>query len=245
VSKLQENAAKAGRLEFDWVRAVVFDLDGTLIDSAPDLAAALNLVLEMRGLEPLETAQVRFMIGAGVPKLIERGFRARGERGEEVLAESLDPELLDAFLSYYNAHADDLTKVYPGVYDLLLALANLEIPVGLCTNKPIEATREILASFQIEENFASVIGGTSGFPKKPDPAGLLACVRELGARPEETLYIGDSATDVKLARNAGLPVALVSYGYEKDSVADLDADLVVDRLEEIIAALPLPGKVGA
>jgi len=108
---LAQNAQRLGEFDLGWVEGVVFDLDGTLIDSAPDLAVALNLVLEMKGLEPLETAQVRFMIGAGVAKLIERGFRARNV---EMKADELDPELLDAFLSYYNAHADDLTKVYPG-----------------------------------------------------------------------------------------------------------------------------------
>jgi phosphoglycolate phosphatase len=225
------NVAKMIKNEdYSWLEAVVFDLDGTLLDSAPDLTAALNLVLEMDGLEPLGVDSVRYMIGAGVPKLIERGFR---EHGVKLDAASLDPELLDAFLSYYNAHAADLSKVYPGTYGLIEMLCDRSVRIGLCTNKPTEATREILASFQIEDCFDSVVGGTSGFPKKPDPAGLNACLEEMGVSALQTLYIGDSATDIKTARNGGLPVVAMSYGYERTPAHELGADLVVDSFGEL------------
>ena len=216
--------------DYSWLEAVVFDLDGTLVDTAPDLTAALNLVLEMEGLEPLEADTVRYMIGAGVPKLIERGFR---ERGVTLDANNLNADLLDAFLSYYDAHAADLSKVYPGTYDLIEMLCNKSVRIGLCTNKPTEATKEILASFQIEDCFDSVVGGTSGFPKKPDPAGLYACLEEMGVDPSQTLFIGDSATDVKTAKNAGLLVVAMSYGYERIPANELGADLVLDNFGEL------------
>ena len=216
--------------DYGWLEAVVFDLDGTLLDSAPDLTAALNLVLEMEGLAPLGVDSVRYMIGAGVPKLIERGFR---EHGVKLDAANLDSDLLDAFLSYYDAHAADLSKVYPGTYGFIEMLCNKSVRIGLCTNKPTEATLEILSSFQIEDCFDSVVGGTSGFPKKPDPAGLNACLEEMGVTASQTLYIGDSATDVKTARNAGLPVVAMSYGYERIPANELGADLVADSFKEL------------
>ena len=227
-------ASKIASEDYSWLEAVVFDLDGTLLDSAPDLTAALNLVLEMEGLTPLGVDKVSYMIGAGVPKLIERGFR---EHGVKLDAANLDPDLLDAFLSYYDAHAADLSKVYPGTYGLIELLCNRSVRVGLCTNKPTEATRAILDNFQIEDCFDSVIGGTSGFPKKPDPAGLAACLEEMGVEPSQTLYIGDSATDVNTARNAGVPVVVMSYGYERTPANELGADLVFDSFKELQLAL--------
>ncbi len=223
IEKLKEN-------DFTWLQAVIFDLDGTLVDSAPDLTAALNLVLEMEGLPPLGVDTVRYMIGAGVPKLIERGFK---EHGVKLDSNNLDAELLDAFLSYYDAHAADLSKVYPGTYDLIEMLCDRSVRIGLCTNKPTKAAKEILSSFQIEDCFDAVVGGTSGYPKKPDPAGVHACLEELGVTARETLYIGDSATDVKTARNAGLPVVVMSYGYERIPARELGADMVVDDFREL------------
>ena len=227
---MDEIANKMKNQDYSWLEAVVFDLDGTLVDSAPDLTAALNLVLEMQGLEPLGVDSVRYMIGAGVPKLIERGFR---EHGVKLDANALDSDLLDAFLSYYNAHAADLSKVYPGSYGLIEMLCDRSVRIGMCTNKPTDATQEILSSFQIEDCFDSVIGGTSGFPKKPDPAGLNACLDEMGVTASQTLYIGDSAIDVKTAKNAGIPVVAMSYGYERTPAQDLGADLVLDSFKEL------------
>jgi len=231
MDKIAKQIAKG---DYSWLEAVVFDLDGTLLDSAPDLAAALNLILEMQGLSALDVDKVGYMIGAGVPKLIERGFR---EHGVNLDAENLDADLLDAFLSYYDAHAADLSKVFPGTYGLIEMLCNRSVRIGLCTNKPTEATRAILSSFDIEDCFDSVVGGTSGFPKKPDPAGLKACLKELGVEASQTLYIGDSATDVKTARNAGLPVVVMSYGYEKIPARELGADLVFDNFMELQTVL--------
>lgn len=236
-----ESGCKAAGRGCGWPEAIVFDFDGTLIDSAPDIAAALNLVLEMKGHRPLPVDEVRFMIGAGVQKLIERGFRARGV---ELDADNLDDELVDAFLVYYNAHGADLTKLFPGAYSLLENLSKTSVKVGLCTNKPTEATREILASFQVEDYFDSVVGGTSGFPKKPDPAGLWACLDEMGVKPHRALYVGDSLTDVKLARNGGLPVVVMSYGYETMPREQLGADLVIDHFDELMTAIETLKKAG-
>lgn len=217
-----------------WPRAVIFDLDGTLIDSAPDLGAALNLVLEMDGLAPLPVETVRLMIGAGVPKLIQRGFRAHGV--EEVKDDDLE-ELVTAFLAYYDAHASDLTKLYPGAYRMLCDLGKSPVKIGLCTNKPTEASRSILRDFHIEGYFDAIIGGTSGFPKKPDPACVNACMSELGSDVSSTVYIGDSETDVATARNAGIPIIAMSYGYTAMPADKLGADHVIDSLSDVPEAI--------
>lgn len=224
----------AGERGCGWPAAIVFDLDGTLIDSAPDIAAALNLVLEMKGHQPLDVSQVRLMIGAGVQKLIERGFRARGV---ELDANHLDDELVDAFLSYYNAHGADLTRLFPGAFKLLDDLSRTSVKVGLCTNKPDEATREILTSFQVVDYFDAIVGGTSGFPKKPDPAGMWACLERMGVKPQQALYVGDSVTDVTLARNAGLTIVVMSYGYEATPAHELGADMVIDHFDQLMSAI--------
>ncbi len=221
-----ENRDAQGRA---WPRAIVFDLDGTLIDSAPDLAAALNLVLEMRGARPLPVDQVRLMIGRGIPNLIREGFAAaRLPLSDEDMA-----ELLPAYLLYYNAHASDLTTLRPDAYALLEHLAAQGVRMGVCTNKPTDVSRQILTDFHIAHYFDAVIGGDSGLPKKPDPAPLFACLDKLETDLTQALYVGDSETDVTLARRAGLPVVAVAGGYTAKTVDQLGADETIGRLGEL------------
>ncbi len=214
--------------------AVIFDLDGTLIDSAPDLRAALNLVLDLRGLPPLPVADVRLMIGAGIPKLIERGFKARGK---ELTMAEIETDLLPPFLDYYNAHTTELTRLYPGVQEALAHLASTNTKIGICTNKPTEAARQILEELGIGHYFDTVMGGSSGFPKKPDPAVVHACLEAMGSRKENAFYVGDSETDVKTARNAGLPIIVVAGGYTATPADQLGGDLALATLHELPEAI--------
>ena len=206
--------------------AIVWDLDGTLVDSAPDLATALNNVLDMRGFFTLSTSEVRTMIGNGVPKLVERGFNAVGVRPD---AAQLD-DLVAMFTTQYKACATDNTRPYPGVVEALQEIHSMNIPMGVCTNKPEAFTRQILEGLGLAGFFSSVVGGDSTSTRKPDPQPVLACLRGLVAEPAASLMIGDSVHDVHAAHAAGVIVGVVPWGYRSAPVEELGADFVLHDL---------------
>jgi len=217
------------------VKAVVFDLDGTLIDSAPDLRTALNRLLAEENRRPLALDEVKMMIGDGARKLVERGFAATGQAadGDDVDA------LTGRFLAFYEGHAAEETRVYPGAADALQALQEAGYGLGLCTNKPHAATLEILAALGLGGYFRAVVGGdTVPGVRKPDPRHLLAALERLGAEPQQAVMVGDNRNDVAAARGAGLAVIVVSFGYPKMPVEELGADLIIDRFQD------LPGAIG-
>lgn len=206
--------------------AIVWDLDGTLVDSAPDLASALNAVLDKRGFFTLSINEVRAMIGNGVPKLVERGFSAVGVRPDSA---QLD-ELIAMFVQEYKACATDNTHPYPGVVEALQELHSMDIPMGVCTNKPEAFTRQILDGLGLSGYFSSVVGGDSTSARKPDPEPVLACLRGLASEPASSLMIGDSVHDVHAAHAAGVTVAVVPWGYRSAPVEDLGADFILGDL---------------
>lgn len=206
--------------------AIVWDLDGTLVDSAPDLASALNSVLDMRGFFTHSISEVRTMIGNGVPKLVERGFNAVGMRLD---AGQLD-ELVAIFVKEYTACATEQTRPYPMVVEVLEQISDMNIPMGVCTNKPEAISRQILDGLGLSGFFNSVIGGDSTSGRKPDPLPLLTCLKELVATPELSLMIGDSAVDVNAARAAGVGVCVVPWGYRRVPAEELGADFVLHDL---------------
>ena len=206
--------------------AIVWDLDGTLVDSAPDLASALNTVLDMRGFFTLSINEVRKMIGNGVPKLVERGFNAVGIRPDPA---QLD-ELIAMFVKEYKVCATDKTRPYPGVVEALQEIHSMNIPMGVCTNKPEAFTRQILEGLGISGYFSSVVGGDSTSARKPDPEPVLACLRGLVAEPASSLMIGDSVHDVHAAHAAGVKIGVVPWGYRSAPVEDLGADFVLHDL---------------
>lgn len=217
-----------------WPSAIVFDLDGTLIDSVPDLAGSLNMLLEREaGLAPLPMDDVRVMIGNGVPKLIERGLRAHGEPHDAERIEALFPKFMEIYLS----RATQDTALYPGGADILQAYSKAGVKLGLCTNKPTDVSELILRDLGVRDLFGSVVGGTSGYAKKPDPEPMMACLEQLGVTADQALFVGDSIADVKTARNANLPVVVMSYGYTSTPAAELGGDLVIDRLDQIPQAI--------
>lgn len=196
--------------------AIVFDLDGTLIDSAPDLLAAANAVLDGEGVEPLALPELTRMIGRGVPVLVERIIAARG------LDPDAHPRLLATFHTVYEAAPADRTVIYPGVTAALAALRAAGHTLGLCTNKPEAPARRILDLLGLAQSFDVVIGGDTLDVKKPDPAPLHATFAALGAGGG--LYVGDSETDAETAAAAAAPFALYTEGYRKTPVDEIAHD---------------------
>jgi phosphoglycolate phosphatase len=208
------------------MKAVIFDLDGTLIDSAPDIHAAANRMLVDEGCAVLDLATITSFIGNGLPKLVERVMQARG------IDLARHGELSARVLDYYNAASSDLTVLYPGVEAMLKQLHAAGYRLGLCTNKPEAPARAILADFRLDHLFDAVIGGDSLNVKKPDAAPLLATGVALGA--DGIIYVGDSEVDAETARAAGLPFALFTEGYRKTPLASIPHDFAFSRF----AALP-------
>jgi phosphoglycolate phosphatase len=191
---------------------IIFDLDGTLIDSAPDICAAGNAVLALHGVEPMTLPEATGFIGSGAGILVQRMMAARG------LDPALHPTLLAQFLERYET-AVHLTTLYPGVMQALDDLSSAGHTLGLCTNKPEAPTRAVLRHFGLTDRFAAVVGGDTLAVRKPDPAPLLACQTALGGGP--TIYVGDSEVDAETAQRAGLPFALFTKGYRKAPVDTL------------------------
>lgn len=191
---------------------MLLDLDGTLVNSVPDLTASLNRVLMPRGLARFDEAEVAPFIGDGVPALVRRALRARGQ------AESQD--ILDAFLADYGANASVATKPYPGVTEGLTTLRDQGWRLAVCTNKPEAPARELLAALGLLPLLAAVGGGDSFPVRKPDPAHLLETLRVAGGEPAAAVSLGDHRNDVLAAQGAGVPCIFAGWGYGPRSMAE-------------------------
>jgi phosphoglycolate phosphatase len=211
----------------EWPDAVVFDLDGTLIDSAGDIASALNAALAKRGLAPFTVPQVTDMIGGGIPKLVERALLAHG-----VSRIGLMPLATD-FLRIYRDNLVVKTVLFDGAREMLESLRGQNKRLGLCTNKQHELTIEILKQLDIAHYFSAVIGERLGRPRKPDPAPLRGILTALGVQPKRAVMVGDSAADVGCARAANVACVVVSFGYSKVAPAQLGADTVIGAFSEL------------
>ncbi|WP_237213748.1 phosphoglycolate phosphatase [Falsiroseomonas oryziterrae] len=193
-------------------RLAVFDLDGTLVDSAPDLHAALDRLMAARGLPGFARAEVVGMIGDGARALVERALAARGQ--------GFDPAALEAFLADYTAQAAVETRAFPGIEAALDALQDEGWSLALCTNKPEAATRELLAALGLTGRFDAVAGGDSFPVRKPHPGHLLATIAAAGATPGMAVMVGDHRNDVAAARGAGVPCVFVGWGYGTLAMAE-------------------------
>lgn len=214
--------------------AVVFDLDGTLIHSVPDLTACFNLLLAEEGGRPLDDGEVRLMVGDGVETLIQRGFATAAPRPAR--AAEVD-SLVARFMAFYEASPARYTRCYPGAMDMLTGLRAKGCRLGICTNKPHRATVEVLELLGLSGFFSGVVGAERTSPIKPDPRPLLATLDAMGAEKARAVMVGDSPVDIALARNAGIPVIAVNYGYTRVPPTELGADILIDHLNELPAAL--------
>jgi phosphoglycolate phosphatase len=214
---------------------LLFDLDGTLVDTLPDLTNALNEVLRECGHEPLSPSQVKPMIGDGMPTLLARGFAARGAGAAE--ADAMQPR----FIQIYEGSATDLSRPYPRVPETLAALRAASYRTAVCTNKPQHATQAVLSGMGLEALFDGYAGGDHYPVRKPDPGHLLNLIAELGGDPRRAAMIGDSENDAASAHAARLPLILMRYGYARIDPAELAPQRVLDRFDELPAALAALG----
>jgi len=213
---------------------ILFDLDGTLVDTAPDLFSSLNKVLTRAGHRPVVPHELRSMVGHGAKALFERAFR---ETGTAVSPEQL-AEYTSEFLAHYRANIARESRPFPRVPETLKRLADAGAKLGVCTNKPQELTDLLLAQLDLARHFGAVYGGGKASRNKPDARHLLELVNALEGAPERTVMIGDSTVDVAAARAAGIPVIVMSYGYTPVDVRELGADAVADdfsALPELIS----------
>ncbi len=223
---------------FNAVQAIIFDLDGTLVDSAEDLRAALNQLLGERGLRPVAASEIKGMIGDGVLKLVERGLAAANGDPRQKGA------LLPRFLEIYQSNPADLTRCYPGVVETLATLRRKGFRMAVVTNKPVFATSQILLALSLAEFFPVVIGGDSVPQRKPHPAPLLEAARQLEVDADQSLMVGDNIHDVEAAHAAGMRCIAVTYGYHHRPPSEFNADRLVDRFDELPALVikPIPNR---
>lgn len=218
------------------VKAIVFDLDGTLADTAADICAALNAALATRGLPRVDVRNARTMIGKGPKILVERALKHIGVYP----ASNLVQTLTERFVCFYRKQGNKLSALYEGVAECLDALSIRGIPIGVCSNKPQEFCVTLLQDLGVADRLSAIQGSDATLPKKPDPAMLNHALRRLNVEPGQALYVGDSKTDVTTARAAGVRVTLVNYGYSDVPVDELGADAVISSLEQLAAGLPPP-----
>jgi len=220
-----------GTMVFSDMQALIFDLDGTLIDSERDLVDATNATLRYVGRAELPPATVSGYIGHGAPKLVASAL------GPDTDAE-LKATALQWFLSYYEEHKLVHTRAYPSVLEALEALARM--PKAVLTNKPRRMSAEILEALGIAQYFHVIYGGDSLPAKKPDPAGVHKILEQFHVPPANALFIGDSEVDVQTARNAGTSCAIVNYGFGKNDRAAYPADIYLDKLTDLVPLMRRP-----
>ena len=210
---------------------VVFDLDGTLIDSAPDMHRAVNLMLADLGCVPLTLPDIRTMVGDGASALIARALAARQ-------CVNADPaKALDDFLAHYEADPTNVTRTFAGVAETLERLRSIGLTLAVCTNKPTRLTEMILERLGIDRYFARVVAGDSMPFRKPDPRALMEVVDGFGAAREATLMVGDSEVDAATAHAASVPFALMTYGYHRGPIEDISSVATLDHFGELATLL--------
>ncbi|TKT69377.1 phosphoglycolate phosphatase [Aquamicrobium sp. LC103] len=218
---------------FPFPKAVLFDLDGTLIDSAPDIAAAVNELVARHRLPPFAVEKVGTMIGDGMPKLVERAFAAANMPLEGPALDEAIREMMPIYLS----HLTGESRPMPGAREALAHLRANGIATAVATNKPEKAANEVLSHFGLAGMLATVVAGEAVARKKPAPDALLLALERLGVPPSKALMVGDSKADVGAARAAGMPVVIVRGGYTQTPPEELGADLVCASLLDLPAAL--------
>ena len=214
-------------------RAVVFDLDGTLIDSAGDIADVLNGCLVDEAIAPFDEPAVVTMIGGGAKMLVERALDRLGRGQDTVLLD----RVFDKFARRYEALGAGRSVAFPGATDVLARLKADGVGLAICTNKPEDITRRVLDQLDLTRWFGAIIGESPRLPRKPEPDMLLAALSGLGATPTDAVMVGDSAADIGTAKAAGVRSVAVTFGYTTIPPRELGADAVIERFDELYAAL--------
>lgn len=213
--------------------AILFDLDGTLVDSAPDLADATDHVLGRFGRPPIGLDKVRHLVGDGARALLMRGFETTGGVPEETVLDVA----VDDFLAFYGRNIAARTRPFPGVVDCLEALKARGCKLGVCTNKKTNLSNALLAELELTRFFDAVVGGDSLPVRKPDGGHVLGTIRALGAEVAKAVMVGDSINDILAARAARVPVVAVSFGYTRIPPVELNADVLIERFSDLMPAL--------
>ena len=212
---------------------LVFDLDGTLVDTAPDLVATLNIILARDGFEPVPYDDARTMIGGGARAMLERALQTRHA---EVPAAELD-RMFEAFIAHYAAHIADDSRPFRGLEAALDRLAEDGFIFAVCTNKLEWLSRRLLDALDLTRRFAFICGQDTFGVKKPDPSVLKLTIERAGGDIADAVMVGDSATDIETARAAGIPVIAVDFGYTEIPVARLNPDLIISGFDALPAAI--------
>ena len=212
---------------------IVFDLDGTLVNTAPDLLDALNHVLIEAGLNPVDLPTISTMIGHGAKAMIVKGMAAQGAEPD---ADRMDA-LFDQFLAYYEDHIAVGSRPFENALEALQTLRDEGALLAVCTNKRQRSTNRLLDALQISEKFSAIVGADSVPDRKPHGDHILLTVDRAGGKRSRAIMVGDSRTDERAARNAGLPFIFVPFGYETETVDQIAPDEVVSNYSELIPAL--------
>jgi len=210
------------------VRALIFDLDGTLIDSKRDLIHSVNAMLLEMGREKRNEETISGYIGHGAPLLVSRALG--GNAKEEEMRRALG-----FFLAYYEEHKLDTTCAYPGVAETVAELSRKQLPMAVLTNKPVRISVRILEALSLAKHFRVIYGGNSFETKKPDPFGANTILREFGAAPKQAMVVGDSEVDVQTARNAGAISVAVNYGFGVHDRTQYPADIYIEKISDLVA----------
>lgn len=212
---------------------ILFDLDGTLMETAPDLHQALNHCLTSIGRDEVSLLEVKHMVGQGARKLLEKGLNATGGMVSE---EELD-KLFDLFLEYYGDHLSDHSFAFPGVFDALKKLKSMNVEMGICTNKPYSLAKDISDDCGLSEYCTVLTGGDSFNFRKPDPRHLTETLKLFGTPTSHAIMVGDSINDIAAAKAAGIPSIAVTFGYTETPAEELGADIVIDHFDKLVSAV--------
>jgi phosphoglycolate phosphatase len=212
---------------------VVFDLDGTLVDTAPDLAEATNYVLGTVGLDRVSELEIRPFVGHGALAMIDGAIKAHGR----TLSERELHDLFEVFIAYYTAHIADRSVPYPHVVTTLETLRNAGATLAVCTNKIEMQAKAVLSALKLDGYFAALTGRDTLGAYKPDPKHLTGTIARAGGRPETAVMVGDSETDIRTAKAANIPIVAVSFGYSVDPIASYGPDAIIDDYRNLPAAI--------